>query len=219
MLNLNMFFLLQDKCEMDFKITKNTLCKLIWESQSIEKLAKIDYIISTLKLRDVYNGNEIDKIRDKLLNSFYPYYFTKWQASSRNKKTFQLKYKDYLDEEFVINFENSQNNHNERLESMEVEEANISESPVVDNVEMEDFSAQQLRGRPVIPFEKASSRTKRRRIIELAEDHCSQELGRASKRRKTCSINAELDPNDMKSYMHMSKVLAMYMDLKFTRDK
>ena len=101
---------------------------------------------------------------------------------------------------------------------MDVEECNIAEPLVVNEVVMEDVSnVSRSVGRPVIDYENASYRTKKRRSDQLAENYCSPELGQALKKRKTCHINNnELNPNDMKSYMKMSSVLAMYLDLRFT---
>lgn len=204
---------------MEFKIKKEILCKLIWECESSERQQKIEYIIKTLRLSDTYTQDEILLIKDKFLNSFYPYYFSKWQGTSRHKKTFQKKYKEYLNEEFVIDFRNPEESQNEEICPMEVDGAYGNEPLQIHDVEMQEDSVLQSRGRPVVAYEKASKKTKKRRAIELAGDHCSQELGQALKKRKTCYFANQLDPCDMKSYMHMSKVLAMYMDLKYTAGK
>ena len=90
-----------------------------------------------MKLEDSYN--KVAEIRDKLLNTFYPYYNVKWQACSRKKDCFiKRESKKYLNEEFVVNFQNAQDNLD--IEHMEVERCNVIEPTAVNEVVMEDVS-------------------------------------------------------------------------------
>ena len=204
---------------MAYTVSKKTLCNLIWECGSKEKEAKINYIVQTLKLQDSYTKDQILKIKEKLSNCFYPHYYSRWQAAHRLKKYFEEKYNSYINEEFIINLEDSADNQNVRNEEMEVEH-NDNVVSADEDVTMEDISnISHSRGRPVVQYKNASKRTKKRRANELAENHSTPELGLALKKRKICIIKNELDLKDMKSYMFMSRVLAMYVDCKFTYER
>lgn len=208
---------------MMFKEKRRVLCELLWQTKTKIPQEKIDFLITNLNLQERYNASQIIKIRSKLLNAFWPHYYLKWQAASRTREKFESKFKDYLDEDFVIHlqsYQSNQGNQEDLSEEIFADELNVSEPPRLVDTENKGVQCINFGGRPKVPYKNASERTKRKRSNTLSEEYCTFQLGSALKRRIIYNVGDNgLDSDDMKSYMQMSQVLAMYLDCKFTAGK
>ena len=74
------------------------------------------------------------------------------------------------------------------------------------------------KGRPRVPYEESSERSKRRRISKIRTMFCQEELHRAARHDKLVPIKKEKD-NEERDERFSDTVLAMYMDLDLTKSK
>lgn len=223
---------------MIFLKTNQQLCEMIWEDKgsSFRSNKKLDLIIEKIKKENTYDEKQLEIIRRELAQHFYPYYHEKWTETrvSRKREKFEIIHKAWLQKVFSVEIGEFEDNNLEDIVFHEpnpthvVPFANILSLPM--ETDQDDPSEEcsstadepknlevRKRGRPSVAFEEGSRSTRERLSDVLAEEHITPELAKALAKRKKCPLDsAKIDINDMKTYSHMTQILALYFDLGLT---
>ena len=208
-------------------VTNKTLCEIIWNCSNNNNKERINAVIDHIKSTGtLLSDDHINRLQSYLRKTFLPDYNKKWAKANRTKHIFLTKHADFVQKEFQIPFQNSADESCTRSEN----------ERFVSNVS--DISK---RGRPRVTFEEGSSRTKRRRISDIASSYSKEELSMALKlKNKQCDDdNGDNDRNNYDDIdvddgdgdgdddddlyddqpAYIAKILAMYMDLKLMKRK
>lgn len=182
---------------MEYKIKKMKLCEIIWNGDT-RKFTKKDLLFNYIKNSSRFDENQLKIIEKKLINSFIPDYDRKWNNTKRKRSNFIVKYQQFLESDFVVNF------------SIENDEPS----------EVQSCSSLAKRGRPRVTYEKGASKTKKRRIEELSSSFSREELVLAIENVEIVSDNESdtEDPSELTEEL-MNNTLAMFVDLKLSKRK
>lgn len=187
---------------MDFTIKQELLCSWIWDNTDKNK-EKIDILVDKIKEKCNYDENQLEQIKNKLLNNFLASYNKKWNKATRNRLTFVRQFKQFINNLFIVDFVSISH------------PSNSANSP-----NKLDNSLLNKRGRSRLSYYEGSDKTKRRRIRELLEKYTDEELTRATDSLHTNLINQSASKKKIKkTEKDINGSLAMYMDLEMTRDK
>lgn len=150
---------------MEYRVKNALLCDIMWNSDGKHKRkSKVDIIIDEIKSSNSFSDVQILKIKKKLIDSFLVQYNRKWSKVARTKRVFMHKYADFLQAEFTVIFEQ---NHENNVTRQDASDESLSLSTV------------SRKGRPRLSFEEGSTKTKRRRVSEIAGNHSSGEILKA----------------------------------------
>ena len=193
---------------MEFTIKNRDLCDTIWENSSHSLYERVDLILENLKSKFSLNENHLKIIENKLQNSFMPVFKIKRLNVSRTKTAFLIKYKAFVEADFIICFE----------ENVKSSTSNNFSDNKID--EINNFSQIKRKGRPKLSFENGSEKTKHRRVEEV-----SLSITRKNGSKICNIIDDPSDRIDAEDNLKdddpnkLVKALAMYMDLKLTKRK
>lgn len=149
-----------------------TVMLWIWNNTEKDKEKK-DVLIDKIREEYNYDENQLEQIKNKLLNNVLPSYNSKWNMSNRNRLTFVRQFKRSTNNLFIVHLVST--SHAQRS-------SNFANSPNDHN------SLHNKRGRPRLSYHEASHKTKKRRIQELLEKY-TEELIRAADSLRSNPIN------------------------------
>lgn len=186
---------------MELKISNLSICEIIWNTTSNHQKDLPDIIIENFTDANNFSTEQTSTIRQKLINSFIPNFKQKWSSVTRNKKKFMIKYKDYLEKDFIVHLPLCTDKN---LDLMSYESTT---------------STLSSKGRPRKSYEEGCEKTKRARLKELVLNHSSEELSKAVELNKSQSTeNCTGDDEVHQDYRQdINDVLVMNIDLGFTK--
>lgn len=186
---------------MELKISNLSICEIIWNTTSNHQKDLPDIIIENFTDANNFSTEQTSTIRQKLINSFIPNFKQKWSSVTRNKKKFMIKYKDYLEKDFIVHLPLCTDKN---LDLMSYKSTT---------------STLSSKGRPRKSYEEGCEKTKRARLKELVLNHSSEELSKAVELNKSQSTeNCTGDDEVHQDYRQdINDVLVMNIDLGFTK--
>lgn len=126
---------------------------------------------------------------------------------------------DHVDSVFETNDFSSRKRQSDLVDdNSDVQPPPRKRASLINSSSLEDL--RNLSSQRPVPFNNASRTTQFRRSNKLAQDVITPELVRALAIRKKISMDySKINLNDMKSYSHLSGILAMYLDLDLSTKK
>lgn len=193
---------------MSLSFKYSVLCKIIWDRDSPKKTKTTNFadeIMKNILSNRSFTTSQIKIIRTKLMKSFIPQFNRNWQKVSRKIDEFRIKFADFLQRDFVVDFSN---------ESLDKATNNKSVNNQINIHGRKD-------GRPCLKPGVGSESTKRRRIIELtstcSKDNLSRALG-LKRKLPMSDLEDEISDED-EMFDDLDKTLAMYVDINSSKRK